>query len=114
MGFVIGRLSSFQSDDGESTEFRDPGRDPNIFWGICGPSGRHRIYLMLPSATEEEIEKLHPIIYQANYEAAQLLLLENTTTWSPTYEAELDRTARFTNTHYRTESRKSISAEVDL
>lgn len=99
-------------DVDDATEYRDPGRDPNVFWGVCGQNGgRHRIYLMLPDAVESKIEDLHSSIYEANHESALLYLAENITTWSPTYEAELDRTARFSNSTWRTESRKSVAED---
>ncbi|KAJ3804631.1 hypothetical protein F5876DRAFT_82850 [Lentinula aff. lateritia] len=102
--------------DNEGTgdhEYRDPGNDPNVLWGVCGRNGgRNRIYLMLPGATDEDMTDLHPLIYEATLNAAKLLNEEVTTTWSPTYAAEMDRTARFSRTRFRTESRKSISSET--
>ncbi|KAH7874123.1 uncharacterized protein C8R40DRAFT_1070280 [Lentinula edodes] len=106
------RLNQDNAGTGDH-EYRDPGNDRNVLWGVCGTNGgRNRIYLMLPGATEEDMTDLHPLIYEATLNAAKLLNEEVTTTWSPTYAAEMDRTARFSRTRFRTESRKSISAET--
>ncbi|KAE9385093.1 hypothetical protein BT96DRAFT_950091 [Gymnopus androsaceus JB14] len=102
----------FEFQDADEGQYRDPGTDPNVFWGVCGASGRHRIHLMLPDvandANEIPIQDLYPLIYDAIYATAQTIIPENTSSWNPTYQAELDRTAQFTNRAVQTESRKCI------
>lgn len=94
-------------------EFRDPGKDANIFWGVCGQAGRYRIYLMLPEKGEaQELEDLHPFVYDAMYTTAGEVAAGSITNWSPDYQAELSRTAYFTNSSHHTESRKSIPEAI--
>ncbi|KAJ3966213.1 hypothetical protein EV361DRAFT_954291 [Lentinula raphanica] len=96
---------------GSEPQYRDPGTDANVLWGVCGNNGgRNRIYLMLPGAENEVMTDLHPLIYDATLNAARSENAFATTTWSPNYEAELNRTARFTQTRFRTESRKQVPA----
>ncbi|KAJ3965337.1 hypothetical protein EV361DRAFT_1020375 [Lentinula raphanica] len=107
------QLSFTDPTPGVAPEYRDPGKDPNVLWGVCGNNGgRNRIYLMLPGAEDETMNDLHPLIYNATLNAARDVNAFSTTTWSPTYQIELDRTASFTRSRFRTESRKSVPQET--
>ncbi|KAJ3818248.1 hypothetical protein F5880DRAFT_1511130, partial [Lentinula raphanica] len=95
--------------DGTPPVYRDPGKDENVLWGFCGANGgRNRIYIMLPGVTDEQMTDLHPLIYAATLDTAKAMNRFSTTSWSPTYEAEMDRTTSFTRSRFRTESRKPI------
>ncbi|KAJ3780488.1 hypothetical protein GGU10DRAFT_380579 [Lentinula aff. detonsa] len=106
-GYLHAHVKFDEPGEAEAT-YRDPGSDPNVFWGVCGPAGRHRIYLMLPMANPVAMDEVHEQIYMAGWEAVQQILPSTLATWSPTYQAELDRSKRFQNFGYQTESRKSI------
>ncbi|KAJ3979053.1 hypothetical protein F5890DRAFT_1478843 [Lentinula detonsa] len=108
-GYLHAHVKFDEPGEAEPT-YRDPGSDPNVFWGVCGPAGRHRIYLMLPMANPVAMDEVHEQIYMACWQAVCQILPSTLATWSPTYQAELDRSKQFQNFGYQTESRKCIPA----
>ncbi|KAJ3791717.1 hypothetical protein GGU11DRAFT_751208, partial [Lentinula aff. detonsa] len=56
------------------------------------------------------MDEIHGAIYMACFNAVKRLLPSAAATWSPTYEAELDRSKNFQNNGYQSESRKCIPA----
>ncbi|KAL0064504.1 hypothetical protein AAF712_008562 [Marasmius tenuissimus] len=98
----------FEDEDTSQAEYRDPGSDSNVFWATCGDGGRHRIHIMLPKAGDTEMVEIHEAIYNATREACVYWNEASANSWSPTYETELNRTARFTNSRFRIESKKVV------
>ncbi|KAJ8074352.1 hypothetical protein PM082_012665 [Marasmius tenuissimus] len=98
----------FEDEDTSQAEYRDPGSDSNVFWATCGDGGRHRIHIMLPKAGDTEMIEIHEAIYNATREACVYWNEASANSWSPTYETELNRTARFTNSRFRIESKKVV------
>ncbi|KAJ7710714.1 hypothetical protein B0H17DRAFT_1324313 [Mycena rosella] len=56
-------LAQFTDEVGENFA-RDPGEDPACWWGLCGPSGRYAIYLMLPNLGKDEEETVPGRLYE--------------------------------------------------